>query len=467
MREFDVVVIGAGVGTGLAFRAAEAGMRTALVEEGEPGGTCMNYGCNPSKLLIAGADAVMEVEEDARLGVLARVGKVDADFLFARMRSVRLDQRGMLAASIAGQSNLTLLRGEARFVAPSTLMIGEEEVKGKTIFLVTGSRARDPNIPGLAQTGFLDHVSVLDLPSLPRSLVIVGGGYISCEYAHFFAAMGTAVTILQRNPRLLPGEEPEVSELLARRMGGRTTLHLGVEVLGAAPPGPHKKGTIISFRALSDGGDGGQARGKEQTVVAERVLVAAGRVPNSDRLDPARGGVELDGKGWIRVDPHLRTSRPGVWALGDVVGRGMFTHAGDKMAEIAWANAFGAPGEMKKMDFDLVPHAVFTWPQVASVGLTEDMARRRGGKVLLGKASYQDTAMGRAMGEKDGFAKAVVDGETRRILGFTIAGPHAPVLIQEVVNAMAAGGTVESITGAMHIYPALAELVPEALSRLA
>jgi dihydrolipoamide dehydrogenase len=203
--------------------------------------------------------------------------------------------------------------------------------------------------------------------------------------------------------------------------------------------------------------------GTETELSAETLMVAAGRKSNADILNVANAGIETGAGNFIMVNDHLQTNRKNIWAIGDATGRSMFTHAGDKMAEIAWHNAM----QRKKirMDYRSVPHAVFVHPQIASVGLTEEKARKEY-DVLVGKAMYSDTVMGEAMREEDGFAKAIVEKSTKKILGFHIIGPHASVLIQEVVNAVAAGGDVGSITGSMHTFPALSDLIPEALNNL-
>ena len=264
--------------------------------------------------------------------------------------------------------------------------------------------------------------------------------------------MGTKVTLLQHNPRLVPNEEPEIAELLMKELGKRMDLQTGVDMLEVVSSGG---GHAVRLKQRDSG--------KEQQVTAEKIMVAAGRISNADLLQVENTGVGTNASNYIKVDEYLATTRENVWAYGDAIGRQMFTHAGDKAAEIAWHNA--NHDDKRKMDFSIVPHAVYTRPQIASIGITEEQARKDY-DVLVGKAMYSDVATGKAMMEENGFAKAIVDKDTRRILGFHIIGPEASILIQEVVNAIANKAPVESITGSMHIFPALSEIITETLNNL-
>ena len=283
-------------------------------------------------------------------------------------------------------------------------------------------------------------------------MIILGGGYVGVEYAHFFSGMGTKVTVLERGDRLIPQSEPEISELLKKRLAERMKIHTRSETLSVRKT---SNGCTLTFR------DG--RTGRMRQVTSEKLLVAVGRRSNADLLSVEDGGIKVNKAGYIEVNDFLETNLKNVWALGDAIGRQMFTHAGDKEAEIAWHNANST--KKMKMDFDAVPGAVFTYPEVASVGLTEEQARKRF-KVLVGRAGYSDIVQGDAMMEKDGFAKAIVEKNSKRILGFHIIGPYASHIIQEVVNVVANRSTVEYITDSMHTFPALSELIPQALDNL-
>ncbi len=310
-----------------------------------------------------------------------------------------------------------------------------------------------PHIKGLEEVDYLTNESVLQLKNWPESITIIGGGYIATEFAHFLSAMGTDVTIIQRGSRLVPNEEPEISELLRREMEKRMRVQINTEAVEVRSEDgaitvvgkEEKTGTTVEF-------------------TSERMMVAAGRRSNADLLKVDKTGVKTDERGYIVVNGNLETSKNGIWAIGDATGREMFRHVANNEAEIAWHNSMA---ETKaEMDYSATPHAVFTYPQIASVGLREAEARKAGGEILVGKAMYSEVAKGSAMMEEEAFAKAIVDKESLRILGFHIIGPSAAILIQEVVNTMANQGDIYSIANGMHIHPALSEVVVAALGNL-
>jgi len=453
VNTYDVMVIGAGdVGLGIAFNAASDGLKVALVEKGNVGGTCINVGCVPSKTLIYSADRVTEIKESGRLGIQAEITRIDFPAIMQRMKSAVESGRNSIMEAIKDSVHLDFHHGEGHFVKDHTLEVNDGKIKGKKIFIAAGARPIIPSIKGLESVEFLNNENILELEKSPESLLIIGGGYVAVEYGHFFAAMGTKVTMVQRNERLLPNEEPEVSELLIKEMRKRMEIHTNAEVLELA------QGSNGCTAVTAD-----RNTGARRDITAERIMVATGRRSNADLLRVEHTGVETDGANFIKVNDHLETNKRNIWALGDIIGKQMFTHAGDREAELAWHNA--TRRKKMKMDFSAVPHAVFTHPQIASIGLTEEQAKK-GHEILIGKAKYADTVMGTAMMEEEGFAKAVVEKNTKKILGFHIIGPGASLLIQEVVNAVANKSDVSYITGSMHIFPALSELVPQTLANL-
>jgi len=348
---------------------------------------------------------------------------------------------------------LDFYENHAHFVDEHLLSVNGEKLKGNKIFLASGARPLIPSIPGLDNCRFLTNESVLDLKRKPESLIIIGGGYIAAEFGHFFSAMGTRVGIVQRAERLLKDEEPEISALLKEQMSKRMDIFTGMEVVEALP-GEH--GCRIMAKAVDTG--------KTQELKAEQLMVAAGRASNADRLAVENSGILTDKKNYIIVDDFMETTKKGIYALGDAIGKQMFRHAANYEASVVWENA--VHGEKIKMDYQKVPHGVFSYPQIASVGLTEASARQQAEDILIGMARYRDVAMGDAMIEENGFAKAVVQKNTGAILGFHIIGPQATVLIQEVVNAMTTVETVAPILRGIHIHPALSELIQSTLENL-
>lgn len=454
MERFDVIVIGSGSGMLVASAAVDQGFRVALVEQGKMGGTCINVGCVPSKMLIYPTDVIATIKESDRLGVRATVDSVDFKNIMNRMHALVNHDSGHQAAAVEATPNLTWFKETGEFISDYTMQVGAHTIMGEMIFIVSGARPGIPLIKGIDQVDYLTSDTVLELQTPPKSIVIVGGGYIGMEYGHFFSGIGTKTTILQRPNRVLPEEEPEISELLKIEMGQRMEIYTNFEVLEIKQDGAVK--TVVA-RNRQDG--------SQKEFSAEALMVATGRVSNADILKPEKTGVKLDDSNFIRVDDYLQTSKRNIWALGDAIGKYMFKHVANYEAGIAWHNAIH--DHKVKADFSVAPHAVFTHPQVASVGLTEEETKRQKHKILIGVALYKDTAMGAAMGYVDGFVKVLVEQQTGKILGAHIIGPEASVLIQEVANAMVTEtGTFGPIAQAIHIHPALSEVVQNAFSSL-
>jgi dihydrolipoamide dehydrogenase len=450
MKNYDAVIIGSGCGAVIAQEAAEHGLKVAMIERGPLGGTCLNLGCIPSKMLIHPADRIMEIREAAKLGIEADIKAIDFQAVMQRMRRLRNRDQRQFRAGVARLENLHLYEGTCRFTGERLLEVNGQQIKGKKVYIACGSRPLVPAIRGLDSVPYLTSDTLLELKELPPSLIIIGGGYVAAEYAHFFAAMGSSVTILEMADRLLLNEEPEISVLLKKNLSRRMEVHTGTRVVGIKP-GPNG----VTVLTTSPGGRKGE-------YMAHSVLVAAGRQSNADTLGLKKGGIQADKRGYITVNRALETSSPDTFAVGDVLGRYMFKHMADEEAMVAAQNLVHKAG--LKVNYSAVPHAVFSHPQIASVGLTEAEARKKG-EVAVAATSYFDTARGTAMMENEGFAKVVLKKETAKILGFHIIGPSAPELIQEVVNAMSSRGHGSEIMQAIHIHPALSELIPAALAK--
>ena len=450
IREYDIVIIGSGAGLDILEMAVEHGHTTALIDRGPIGGTCLNLGCIPSKMLIFPADRIMEIRESAKLGITAEIKTIDFNGIMNRMRqSVNSDQV-KIEKHLKESKALDFYNGDAEFTGEFILSVRGERVRGKQIYLVSGSRPMIPPIPGLESVEYLTSDTLLDLKEVPKSLVILGGGYIGVEYAHFFEAMGADVTIIEMGSRLLPREEPEISAFLQMALARRMTVQTEctAELVAKAPGG----GVIVRTSHSRTGLKG--------ELKAENVLVATGRRSNADLLKVKKSGIAVGKDGYVKVNSRMETNVKGIYAFGDAIGREMFTHTSHAEAEIAGAN--GIHGQHLRMDFSAAPHAVFTHPQIASVGLTEEQAGQKY-KIKVGRADYRDTALGSAMMQDEGFAKIILEEESGRILGCHIIGPWASVLIQELINAMARKGTVDDIAAGMHIHPALSELIIRAL----
>ena len=454
MEQFDVLVIGSGSGMLVASVAVDQGFKVALVEGGKMGGTCINVGCVPSKMLIYPADVLATLKETEKLGVLATVNLVDFNNIMTRMRTLINHDTGHQAAAVEATPNLTWFKEKGEFISDYTMQVGAHTITGKVIFIVSGSRTAIPTFKGLENVGYLTSDSVLELQTQPKSIIIVGGGYIGMEYGHFFSAIGTKTTIIQRPNRVLPEEESEISDLLKNEMEKRMEIYTGYEALEAKQEGTVKK--LVAKNRQDN---------SAKEFSAEAIMVATGRVSNADLLKAEKTGVKLDERGFVKVNDYLETSKKNIFAFGDVIGKQMFKHAANYEAGLAWHNFIH--DHKVKVDFSVTPHAVFTHPQVAAVGLKEEDAKQQKYKILVGRAQYKDTAMGAALGFPEGFVKVIVEKETGKILGAHIIGPEASVLIQEIVNAMVSGkGDFAPISQGMHIHPALNEVVQNAFGSL-
>jgi dihydrolipoamide dehydrogenase len=454
METFDVIVIGSGSGMIVAANAVANGFRTALVESGKMGGTCINRGCVPSKMLIYPADVAAMIREAEKLGIKATIDSIDFSKITSRMRKLVTEDVERQAKAVETDTRITWFKDVAEFVSDYTLKAGDHVIKADRIFIVSGARPDTPPLRGIENVNYLTSDTVLNLEKLPKSLVIVGGGYIAAEYGHFFSSLGTAVTIIQRSPRILPEEEPEISELLTEEMSKRLEIFTNYEATEVKEGKGNK--TVIAK---------GRADGQIKEFSGEALLIAVGRVPNSDTLKPEKTGVELDKRGYVNVNQFLETRKKNVFAFGDAIGKQMFKHVANYEAHIAWHNA--VHDHKIEVDYSAAPHAVFTHPQVASVGMKEAEAMQAGYKILVGRAFYKDTAQGAAIAETKGFVKVLVQQKTGKILGGHIIGPYASMLIQEIINAMAEGErTFVPIIRGMHIHPSMSEVVQNAFGSL-
>ena len=459
MKEYDLISIGTGSAMNIVDVMIQENprMKVAVIDKDEPGGICLTRGCIPSKMLLYPAELVRTIGRAREFGIDVDVRKIDFERVMERMRTLIYKDINMIRQGLSRSENIDYYPAIAEFVGPYTLKVGDETMTSKMIFLCTGSKPIIPPIKGLEKVGYLTSDTVLKMNRLPESIAIVGGGYIAAEYGHFFSAMGSKVTIIGRNPQFLKQEEPEVSALAKKELEKNMTILTNHEVREAEKTSTGKKRLIAVNRE----------NGEETVISADEILIATGRGPNTDVLHPERGGIETDERGWIIVNEYLETSQPNVWALGDANGRHLFKHVANYESLVIYYNAILK--KKVKVDYHAIPHAVFTYPEIGSVGLREKEAIEKYGKdnVLIGIHRYEDTAKGEAMGVKDDFVKVIVEKETMRILGAHIIGPHASVLIQEIINLMyTPEQSAEPIINGMHIHPALNEVVERAFRSL-
>ncbi|MFX0097463.1 MAG: dihydrolipoyl dehydrogenase [Candidatus Hodarchaeota archaeon] len=459
MKEYDLIAIGSGSAMSIvdAMIQQNPDFRIAVIDKDEPGGICLTRGCIPTKILTYSADMVRNIEKAEEFGIEARIEKIDFQRVMERMRNIIYPDITQIGEGLSHSENIDYYRDTAEFVAPYMLKVANETITSKFIILGTGSKPKIPPVKGLEDVGYHTSDTILKIDRLPKSVAIIGGGYIAAEYGHFFSAMGSDVTIIGRNPQFLPEEEPEVSALAKRELQKHMRILTNHEVRSAEKLSTDQKKLIAVNRSNDE----------EVEVKAEEILVAAGRGSNTDILHPEKGGIEVDKGGWIVVNEHLETSQPNIWALGDANGKHLFKHVANYESTLVYYNAILK--SKLKVDYHAIPHAVFTHPEIASVGLREKEAREKYGddKILIGIHRYQDTGKGDAMGVEDYFAKVIVERETMKILGAHIIGPQASVLIQEVINVMyTSEQSAKPIISGMHIHPALSEVVERAFRSL-
>ena len=459
MREYDLIVIGSGSAMNFVdnLMQKDPNMKVAVVDKDEPGGICLTRGCIPSKLLLYPAEIVRTIKRAGLFGINAEVKSIDFAKVMARMRSHVDPDIAMIRRGLMNTKNLDYYPATAEFTEPYTFKVGNETIKGKMIYLCTGSKPLIPIIKGLEAVGYHTSDTVLTLTKMPESLIIIGGGYIAAEYGHFFSSMGSKVTIVGRNPHFIPEVEPEISALAEKDLQNRLKIIKNHEVQEVEKTPEDKKRVTAINRATSE----------KIEVEANEIMVAAGRASNSDILHPERGGVKVDPKGWLIADEYMEGSQPNVWVMGDADGKYPFKHVANYESLIVYYNS--VLKKKVKTDYHAVPYAVFTDPEIAGVGLGEKEAVEKYGdeNVLIGFYRYEDTAKGEAMEVKDYFVKAILLREGLKILGAHIVGPHASILIHEVIALMYTHEqNAYPLIYAMHIHPALNEVVQRAFNSL-
>jgi len=452
MKRFDAIVIGAGqAGPSLAVRLASSGRTVALVERNELGGTCVNTGCMPTKTLVASARAAHVARRAADFGVVID-GPVTIDMKRVKERAdtVIRNAREGLTRWIEGAAGCTLVRGHARFESARTVRVGDELLEADQVFVNVGARARVPNLKGVERVPYLTNTSMLEIDTLPRHLVVVGGSYVAIEYAQMYRRFGAEVTIVERGPRLVGREDPDVADAvreILEREGIR--VQVGAECIGLD--------TAANGIAVQVGG--------ETTIEGTHVLLAVGREPNTGDLGLDRAGVEVDQRGYIVVDDRLRTNVPGIWAMGDCNGRGAFTHTSYNEFEVVASNVLD--GEERTISDRIEAYALYMDPPLARAGMTETAARRAGRKFLVGKRPM--TRVGRAVerDETQGFMKILVDAETKALLGAAFLGIEADEAIHGVLDVMYTRAPYTTLQRSVGIHPTVSELIPTILGELA
>jgi len=450
-EEIDVVIIGGGPGGYVsAIKAAHLGLKAVLIEKDKLGGVCLNWGCIPTKALVSTAELLNHLQRAGEFGI--QVKDYSIDFPAIMKRKDLITQR---LSSGVGQlmkaNQVRVARGEGQIIEPGKVEItdsaGEKEfIKTKNIIIATGSKVMRLPIPGIDSEGVITSDGALSLSELPSRMLIIGGGVVGIEFAGIFKALGVEVTVVEMLPRILLPIDEEIAFRLTQLLKRK-----GIEILTDSKVKEIKK-NHQNLEVLISTSDG------EKKLETEKVLLAAGRVPELGNIDVQRLGIELDGKA-IKVDEKMRTNIPGIYAVGDVVGRIMLAHVASREGIVAVENI---SGKETLMDYKVVPNCVFSMPEVASVGLTEEEARKENNNIKVSKFPFMANGKALGMGETEGMVKIIADADTSELLGFHILGVHASDLIAEGTLALSMEATAFEIINTIHAHPTLAEAIAEA-----
>ena len=454
LKHFDAIVIGTGQsGPALAARLASEGRKTAILERKRFGGTCVNVGCVPTKALVASARAAHVARRALDFGVVIN-GDIGVDMARVKTRkdAIVTHSSDGVEKWLTGTRNLTVIRGHGKFDSANTIVVNGEPISADQIFINVGGRATVPPIPGLADVAYLTNSSMMDVDYLPAHLLIIGGSYIGLEFAQIYRRFGSRVTVLEHGPRLISREDESLSAAVQTILEGEqidircNATDLAVDI--------HAEGVRLSF---------GDAKNREE-IVGSHLLLAVGRVPNTDDLGLDRAGITTDARGFIVVDDQLRTNVPGVWAMGDVNGRGAFTHTSYNDFEIVAANLFD--GDPRRVSDRIPVYALFIDPPLARIGMNERDVRARGRPALVAKMPMARVGRARERSETQGYMQVWVDAESTKILGASLLGIEADEVIHCLLDVMSADVPYTVIQRTMHIHPTVAELIPTLLGLL-
>jgi pyruvate/2-oxoglutarate dehydrogenase complex dihydrolipoamide dehydrogenase (E3) component len=446
--QFDAIIIGAGqAGPTLAGRLTKAGRSVAFIERKLFGGTCVNTGCTPTKAMVASAYVAYKARTAAVYGVsVPGAVSVDMKAVKARKDKIVADSRDGLENYLRGMKNCTVFKGNAHFESPKEVRVGDNLLSADQIFINVGGRAIVPDFPGVDRVPWMSNVGILELDTLPRHLVIVGGSYIGLEFGQIFRRLGSEVTIVEKASRLVSREDEDVSACIKAFLEKEgITIRLNAECIHLAP---HGNDIAVGVNCPDDGSDS----------LGSHALLAVGRRPNTDDLGLEKAGVELDEHGYITVDDQLRTNVPGIWALGDCNRRGAFTHTAYNDYEIVAANLLD--NDPRRVTDRIPCYALYTDPPLGRVGLTEDAVRKSGKPALIGTRPMTRVSRAIEKGETEGFMKVLVDAETKQILGASILGTGGDEAVHCIIDTMYAKAPYTNILRAVHIHPTVSELIP-------
>lgn len=451
-KHYDLVVIGSGSGLSVASAAAnQLGWKVAVIEDGPLGGTCLNRGCIPSKIIIHAADIVETIKRSHLFGITSEIKEIDFSFITNRANELVDTDSQKIEIGITKHENMDLYKGKGHFAGNKKIIVNDTTITGEKVLIAAGTRPFVPPIEGIDTVDYWTSTEALRQSKQPQSLIVIGGGYIGMELGHFYGALGTKITIIETLETLLSREDTDISQTFTKLFSEKYSVHLSTKVIKVAQ---NENGVKVVTTQ--------NASGEEQNFEAEAILVVTGIKSNSDSLSLENTQVKTTDRGFIITNEFMETTEENVWALGDIVGKAPFKHGANYEAEIVLHNM--THQDKRAADYSVMPHAVFTSPQIAGVGLTEQEAKDQGLNYEIKTKEYIKTGMGQAILAQEGFVKFIIDADSNKILGCHIIGPEASTLIHEVIVAMkVCAGDVTAITQSIHIHPALNEVVQRAL----
>jgi len=448
-KKVDLVVLGGGPGGYVAsIRASKLGLAAAVIEKDHLGGVCLNCGCIPTKTLYHIALTLEEIRKAKNFGIDVSLPKLD----FKKVMTIKdriIETQRISIVFHFNKNNVELIKGVGKIVAKGRVLVKTSssqniEIEAKNIIIATGSSASDVEPFDLSEDGIMDNVKILSLKEIPQSLLIIGGGVVGSEFANIFSSFGSKVTVVEMLPGILSTEDKEVSKIIYKVFRQK-----GIDIFTNSKVESFKK-SGKKFLCTTSGGD---------KIIADKILISAGRKPNSTGIGIEEAGIEVDSKGYIKVDSHLRTNVEGIYAVGDVIGGLQLAHVASEEGKVAAENI---AGKVKKMSYDVIPWAVFTTPEIGSVGLNEVQAKEKNIKVCTGVFPFSSSGKAYISGETEGFIKIVTNSATGEILGARMIGPRASDLVHEVAVAMKGEILIDDLASTVHSHPTLSEAVMEA-----
>ncbi len=450
MKHYDIAVIGSGGGVKIALSAASMGLKTALIEQDSVGGTCLNRGCIPSKMLIYPTELPGLIQKASRINVVSDSNiRIDFTALIRRISETVDSMSADQLSKIKNTQNLDFYPIHAKFISDRILQAGENELSADKVFIATGAKPKIPDIPGLVKTPFMTSREALRFSNLPKRMLVIGGGYIAVELGSAYAAAGTDVEFIVRS-RFLKQEDKDIAETFSQVFGKTHVLHAGFT---AVQVNHNANSFSITCKTTS---------GVQKVFTGDALLLATGVIPCTNDLGLKNTGINTDEKGFIQVDKFLQTGVGGVYALGDCVGNYLYRHTANYEADYLIRQVLQRLTN-EPIDYGPVPHAVFSIPEIAGVGMTEQQVIEQRKDYVVGKASYLDSNAGLARGYEHGFVKVLVERHTRRILGAHILGDEASDMIHLFIAMMKTEGTLDDMLGMIFIHPALPEIARDAV----